>query len=1140
MKEQVVVAWCVALAGMTAHARLVAQEPVGSGTHETVAAADRRASDTRAGEELLRRPVTLDITRVPLSQALDAAAASAKVPIQYRAVLVDARRGPVTLHVTNVPLQVALDRLLEGTLLRVVPDGAARLTVVDGGGRDAAHTAGIVSGIVRDGKTNAVLRGANVTLDDSAQRVLTDHDGRYRFVNVPAGTHRVTVRFVGFARQTKLVAVSDDQAATADFVLAASVNTLDQVVVTATGAQRVRELGHVVAQINADSLVREAPITSLSELLTARVPGLQVFSGNGGTVGGEVALRLRSQTTTALDPQPIVIVDGVRYKNTNTVDRGDGAMGEDARPFNAEPRSPLNDLNVNDIETVEVVKGPSASTLYGPDAANGVIIITTKRGMPGKTTWHVYAYPDLSVVPQTAATSTPGYRAWGHNPNTGVLYPAQCSLQYQAKPNPQCVLDSITVLPTNSNSSQYGVLEKTRPQWHSGASVAGGSSTLTYFFSGNLDSQTGAIRLSPFAERILESQLGVNTLGHALKDPNTQQMLSLHTNVSSQVNAVSTLNFIADYTRATQRAVNIPNVYNQTYQYGVFPPGFDTTDVAAIQSQYAPANAFLQSTQQTMNRLVATARGVVQPWPWLTASADIGADLSASVDRGVEQSGAEGPGFGGTANDYRRNNTGRSANLNATATSHPGILSFRSSVGAQYTYANLDGLNTNASNLAPGSTSITTAQSKGIQQVWMETASLGMYGEEVMGLHDRLFLTGSLRLDGSTTFGDRYKARPFPKLGASWIVSDEPIVQRLHIPGLSELRLRYSYGAASRYPTSTMKLGIVNANNATINGQAWNIFVRNLLSDPLVRPERTHESEWGADVTVASGVQLGLTWFNRRTDDQLNVLTVPYGFLPEWANVGDVAAHGFEASLSAKVLETRQLSVELNASYAYNTNKLLSLGSASEYKFLYGSQVVGYPLDASFGQTILSVADTAGGGADSIAAYREITMSPVHYLGTFYAPNVYTITPVVALLGGHVRISSSFDRQSGGVQRDTYAEQCSFYGLCLSSLVKTTSLMDQARILRGDAGPSIVSSDFTRWRELSVTSELPLSWRQKLWLSRASVSLQVRNLMLWTNYHGPDPESVPGLGTVGSGSATIGATGIPQTRSWALRFDVSP
>src|SRR5690606_36343395 len=125
---------------------------------------------------------------------------------------------------------------------------------------------------------------------------------------------------------------------------------LDRIVAAVTGEQRVRELGHVVGQIRADSLVKVAPVSTVSELLAARVPGLQVFQ-TSGTVGGEITLRVRSATSLELNPEPIVIVDGIRYQSGTiygtTATYGHTAAG----PFNVEPTSRLNDLNPNDIES---------------------------------------------------------------------------------------------------------------------------------------------------------------------------------------------------------------------------------------------------------------------------------------------------------------------------------------------------------------------------------------------------------------------------------------------------------------------------------------------------------------------------------------------------------------------------------------------------------------------------------------------------------------------------------------------------------------------------------------------------------------------------------------------------------------------
>jgi TonB-dependent SusC/RagA subfamily outer membrane receptor len=1081
--------------------------------------------------------VSLHLDHVPLAAAISVIRRQSGVNIGFSQNILPSDRY-VSVQLENVTVSEALRVVLRGTDVKITQLSDGKLLLFLEQPVDAVQGTGVVRGIVRDAKTKQPLRGAMVTLDDSGSMVRTDAEGRYVLASASAGTHRVSVRTIGYARQSKMVTVVDGQSAEVDFSLDPAVNTLDQVVVTVTGAQRYRELGHVVSQINADSLVKEAPITSLSELLTARVPGLQVMGTNGGVVGGEVALRIRGTTTTSLDPQPIVVVDGVRYKNTNSVPSG-GALTEDARPFNAEPRSPLNDLNVNDIEKVEIVKGPSASTLYGPDAANGVIVITTKRGHAGKPEWHFYAYPDLSSMQGASAQlDPPVYQGWGHVPSTDQIYQGQCTLFAQARD--LCVLDSVRTVPNAVNDPNVSVLARQRPQWHSGASVSGGTTGLAYFFSGNMDTETGQLRLSPVATEILKGRLGVDALNSAMRTPNSQQTLSLHTNISSTLSPTHRVTLVGNYTQATQRAVD-PSVYSG--QHGtpsLFLPGVSYTgqDSTAILYDQSNTYYFLSTTQQQVQRITAALSDAWQPTSWLSTDASLGTDLDNTTDRGVRTAGQIDPFDGGEANDNQRNNTERNAHAGAVATGRHGNLSFRTSLGIDYSYSNLDGLNTVGDNLAPGSTDITTASVKSVTRLWSETAQLGGYGEEVVGLYDRLFLTASLRLDGSTTFGDAYQPRPYPKLGVSWVVSEEPWLAPLHRHGLDELRLRYSRGSASRYPTSAMKNGVVGATSRPIEGTTATTFFRSLGANPELRPERSREAEYGADATIFTVVRLGLTWYHRRTFDELQLIGAPSGLLSQWQNVGDLSAHGIEATLDLRVIESAKTSLNLAFTYANNTNRVDRLG-VTQQKNLYGSAVVGYPLSASFGTRTIGYADTTGGPDGIIADGSEVVRGPVQYLGVLVAPQTYTFTPTLTLFGARLRISSLFDRQTGGVQFNPY--NCSrVTTACAENFLKSTPLLEQAINIAGNPGDRIQSSDFTRWREVSVTGDVPLALRERLHLSRASVSVQVRNLALWTPFHGSDPESAPGMGTLAYQQSDIGAGGIPQPRVWAIRFDIAP
>lgn len=1077
---------------------------------------------------VLRRLVRLDLDNATIKSALTALTQQSGVDLVYSDDVLpgDVR---VTLRAQGIAVAAALTHILLDARVDVVflANGTATLR------RQAAPLqVGAITGQVTDSLTNHGIFRATVSVQGTTLSTLTDAEGRFTIRQVPVGDRVVSVKFLGYTAAARSVRVGENETATVTFLLVRAPTTLDQVVSTATGERRYRELGHVVARINADSLVKSAPITTLAELLTARVPGLQVLSSNGGMAGGEVALRLRGQTTRYLDAQPIIIVDGVRYKSSNSYGDRYGNVRQDARPFDVEQRSPLHDLNVNDIESVDVVKGPSASTLYGPDASNGVIVITTKRGKVGKPVWNLYAYPNLSFQSKQSGDISPtDWWGWGHDPSTGQTVPFSCRMIDQYQYN-SCVLDSIRVVPTAAGNPDLQVLSRSRPQWQSGASVSGGVEAIQYFFSSNYDSQVGSLRIPPAVAAALRSRLGAQALSDVLRTPNTQQTLSLNSNIVVTPTPRLTLGLSATYSQSAQRSISA-RVFQDLNAYG--PLLRDSASVAV--NLLNLGSAFLQTSQQRARRLVGSFTAEARPAEWLTLSGTAGLDFGGTVDRGILPENY----FEGEAahvRDYRRDNIGRTMNLSATTLTHRGPLSFRTSLGVQYAYAHLDGVDIDAYNLAPGSTSLTTATELQGGQLWSESASLGTYGEEVIGLNDRLYLTASLRVDGSSSFGDAYRPRPYPKVGVSWIASDEPFLR--NVPGLGELRFRYSFGAASRYPMSAMKLGVVEAQQHSIEGRDANTFDRSQLANPRLRPERTRESEYGLDATLVGNVQVGLTWYRKRSNDQLQLLENSPGLGRSWGNVGDVAARGFEATINSTVLDRPLATITLQFTYSYNTDKILSLGDADPFHDPRGSFVVGYPSNAAFGTPVIGVADTVGGRADGIIFPEEVVLdSENRFLGVLFPPRVYTFTPAASLFHGRVRVSSLFDRQAGSVQQDwATAVSANQGGQSLALLDKETPVLVQAKFIGGSEADFLVPADFTRWRELTVATDLPERFVRLVRLSRATVNFQVRNLAIWTDYYGSDPENQPGVGLPGGQKS--GASGIPLARTWGLSFNVTP
>ena len=240
-----------------------------------------------------------------------------------------------------------------------------------------------VIGVVTEAGSGQPVPGARVTIDDGLASDTTANNGSYRLL-LPPGRSAVTIRAtkIGFAPATRRINITGTQTVAENFQMSRAALGLDAVVVTGSaGSTRLREVGHSIAEIRPSSY--DEPIVSLDHLLTAKVPGLEVIPSTG-MAGSGAKIRLRGSASVALSNQPLVYVDGVRIrsdgypKNAPFSDRSRGPNDNS---------SPLDDINPADIERVEVVRGPAATTLYGTEAAAGVIQIFTKRGTPGRTTW---------------------------------------------------------------------------------------------------------------------------------------------------------------------------------------------------------------------------------------------------------------------------------------------------------------------------------------------------------------------------------------------------------------------------------------------------------------------------------------------------------------------------------------------------------------------------------------------------------------------------------------------------------------------------------------------------------------------------------------------------------------------------------
>src|SRR5947207_8841553 len=246
----------------------------------------------------------------------------------------------------------------------------------------AAVHAQTVSGRVTDAAGKAVA-GAQVTVAGSDVRATSDAEGRYRLTLRAAGALAVRVTAIGYTPQSKAVTVAAGESATVDFTLTANPVGLDAIIVTASGEQqRLRTQPTDVSHINVENTPKTA-ITNFADLLNARAAGVTVMPSSG-TTGGGARVRIRGSNSVSLSNEPVFFIDGIRVNS--------GATGNASNTVGVGGQNPsrINDIQVEDLEAIEAVKGPSAGTLYGTAAANGIVQVRTKRGRPGPTQWTAY------------------------------------------------------------------------------------------------------------------------------------------------------------------------------------------------------------------------------------------------------------------------------------------------------------------------------------------------------------------------------------------------------------------------------------------------------------------------------------------------------------------------------------------------------------------------------------------------------------------------------------------------------------------------------------------------------------------------------------------------------------------------------
>jgi TonB-dependent starch-binding outer membrane protein SusC len=1020
---------------------------------------------------------------------------------------------------------------------------------------------GAITGRVTDRVSGQGVSDVRVQVVGTPRGALTRTNGSYRIVGVPNGTFTVRASRIGYAAATATATVSANGEATANFSLAVAENVLDKVTVSGAtgGSARAREVGASVSRIDSTTF-NVAAVTNLSQVLSARTPGVSVQSG-GGTIGVSNRIRLRGPTSINLSNDPLLVIDGL-VSNNNTSNFAVGVGGATT--------SRLDDINPQDIEDIQVLKGAAATALYGTGAANGVIQITTKRGKAGKARWGIYteAGSDRTLVPEANPLNSTNYRQIGQlaAPNRSVGARGEfgnnngnCGLEAQVLKT--CIRPE--TLYTNSpfaNASPFRIGGSNRL----GVNVNGGSEQVQYYLGGELLRQNGIVGPSGQRRTNLRANIGAN-LSSALRADVTisylKSVLNLPINDNAFAGTLSAglLGGAFDCNTATRTTIFECRSGNDSLSRG-----YVTANVPV--SQY-----FAQNQQQDIDRLQTGVTMRYTPLRWLEGTLRAGGDFVNQYDQSlvppnrVFLNAASIEGSRLQARAYRPTYT-VTANSKATYNLSTNIR-LSTLVGGQYTNEANRFTSAFGAVLLPGTSSLNGTNARfAVSEVNSQIVTVAGVLEQTVAFNDRLFVTGAVRLDNSSVFGaDSRQFVYYPSFSSSYVISDEKWFPKVGF--IDQLRLRGSVGEAGNRPTfrqSDTFFNPVAVNAASSDANVPAATIGGPVGNPALKPEITREVEGGFDFNLAGGrIDGEFTAFQKDTRDLLvgRVLPPSLGVAnTQNVNLSKMTTKGLEGTVNVKLFDGKRFTYSQRFTATVYNNKIGELGTIGGQviaPIILGTQQfrAGFPAGAYFQRKILSYSDlnsdgiisrvncpAYGGLANPIrvggGACEIVLSDSLEYLGNplptrqlsfqslFSVFKDLQFSALVDYRGGSKLYNNTREfRNNGG-----FANGPDFWDIRapLSDQVKSA-----ARAM-GTSDGYIEDASFVRLSEVSMTWVVPAAAARIFKSGGLSLTVAARNLGLWTNYTGFDPEV---LTNPGANFGTVDFLTNPPGRSYTLRVN---
>ena len=978
-------------------------------------------------------------------------------------------------------------------------------------GSVAAAQTRSITGRVADSATTRPLTSGQVSVAGTTIVVPIKDDGTF-IVQAPARNVTLDVRSIGYKHAT--VSVRSEETSV-QVGLVKDYFQLEAVVVTgqATSIER-KNVAIAVSSVEAAALT-QAPTPSIEAALQGKVAG-GTFLNNTGAPGGGMRVQLRGVTTVIGQNSPLYVVDGLVVSDvaippgTNPVTRASGSSldaGSQESPVNR-----IADLNPNDIETIEILKGAAASAIYGSKASNGVILVTTKRGRAGAPLFNV-----MQRVGRSQLSFKNGYRRFQTLADATTAFGPQAANFWKQDY-------------TAYNLEDY--IYDNHPLSHETvASVSGGNETTRYFASGELK-HDGGIVLNTFADKqalrlnLDQSVMSRLTLSVNENVVHTSADRGLFGNDNSATTLGEVVNNVPNFIdlRAT-----CPDGSRQVLcEGGVYP-------VNPFQASNPLQTAALLKIPETVWRNITTARLTFEALQTSRQSLRLlvngGADIFNQkdvVDAPPELQFAPANGLPGThALAYSQNiNYSVGANLVHEFTPANGAFKATTSVGVQKESRDLSISRTVGQNLLGGVLSLQTATNFTLGESRSRVVDAGMFAqEEFLALNERLFLTAGIRGDKSSNNGQANETFYYPKASASYRLTS--------LPHVEEAKIRMAYGQSGNQPLYGQKFtNLQSGNQDGIGG----FQISGTAGAANIKPERQREIEVGLDGTMLdSRVNLDLTWFEKRITDLLlnRSLAASTGFGSERFNGGVMRTRGIEASVGLVPIRNGALTWNTRLNFARNRSLIMSLPVPSFQvggSFQRGSNIIqeGHSPTELWGNDTLPGA-SKGNIQITVASLGDQT--PRYTLGmandlTFKGFSFYAL---LDQRKGTFLAAGTLRRAVQARNSPDYDDPSSTGGkLGDEQLLYNPSV---TRVFVDDAS-------FIKLREARVGWEVPQSVVQRLHARARYLRLNLSGRDLWqhTPYRGGDPE----VNNFGFSDALGGVREVgiyPPSRSFWLTLD---